>query len=90
MRPNIVEVLQPRKDDDFCLGPAREPFHAQAFVTDLAVEAFAVTILLGFAKSDQRRFNSLVRVPLENGMRDKLGAVVRPKRGRRSALGYER
>jgi len=34
MRPDIVEVLQPRGDEDVGLGWAAEPFHVQAFETN--------------------------------------------------------
>lgn len=37
MRPDIVEVFEPRRNDDVCLGTTGEPFRSQAFVSELAL-----------------------------------------------------
>ena len=42
------------------LGPAAEPFQAQAFVAEFAVEAFPGAILPGLARIDQRRGDALI------------------------------
>ena len=47
MRTYLVEVPAPRFDDDPGLGARPEPLHAQALVTELAVEAFQRAVLPG-------------------------------------------
>jgi hypothetical protein len=54
MRPHGVIVLTPTLDDNFCFGARAEPFEAEAFVAELAVEALGDAILPGLAGLDQR------------------------------------
>ena len=63
MRSDLVVVPPPGLDDDLRLGSAAEPFEAQAFVAELAVEALRNTILPGLAGLDQRRADPLTHDP---------------------------
>ena len=40
MRPYVIVMAPPDFDEDSSFGAAAEPFHAQAFVAELAVEAY--------------------------------------------------
>src|SRR5271166_5974956 len=77
MRPHFVIVLPPRLDHRLRLGPRPEPFEAQAFVAELAVEAFYRSILPGLARIDQRSFDALVHDPFQESAGDKFWTVVR-------------
>jgi len=62
MRPHGVVVLTPTLDDNFCFGARAEPFEAEAFVAELAVEALGDAILPGLAGLDQRGANEVLRL----------------------------
>ena len=49
MRPDFVVML----DDDFCFSARAEPFEAEAFVAELAVEALGDAILPRLTGLDQ-------------------------------------
>ena len=53
MRTHFVVVTAPGFDDDLGLGARTELFDAQAFVTELAVEAFGNAILPRLTGIDQ-------------------------------------
>jgi len=45
MRPDFVAVLSPSTDHSFCFSSMAKLLHAQAFVAELAVEAFVYAVL---------------------------------------------
>ena len=51
MRPHGIVVPPPTLDDDLGFGARAEPFEAETFVAEFAVEAFADAILPGLAGS---------------------------------------
>jgi len=59
---------------------------AQALVTEFAVEALVVTALPGFAELDERGVDLLLRQPLEDGVAEEFGAVVRSQESRCAVL----
>ena len=85
MRPHLVVVLPPRLDHNLRLGPGAEPFEAQAFVAELAVEALRGPILPGLARIDQRGLDTLVDDPLQQRSGDELRPIVRTQIERRAA-----
>src|SRR5512142_1576398 len=68
-----VVMLPPLLDDDLRLGACAKPFHAQALVAELAVEAFVAAILPRLAWIDQRGVDAGFVQPLEHGTTDELG-----------------
>lgn len=45
MRPHVIVMAPPDFDEDTSFGAAAEPFHAQAFIAELAVEALVIAVL---------------------------------------------
>jgi hypothetical protein len=77
MRPDGVEVFEPRDDDHPCLCPTAEPFHIQALVPEFAVESLVDASRPWHTRIDERHRDALICNALENGPRDELGDVVR-------------
>src|SRR6516225_6288717 len=53
VRSHFVEMALPRFDDDLGLGSRAEPFEAEAFIAELAVETLGDAILPRLAWIDQ-------------------------------------
>src|SRR6266508_653430 len=53
MRPDVIVMAPPDFDEDASFGAAAEPFHVQAFVAELAVEALVIAVLPRLAGIDQ-------------------------------------
>ena len=77
MRPILVVMASPRLDDCSDLDPVPEPFHAEALVAELPVQALGSTILPWLSGIDQRGLDARLLQPLQDGMADELGAIVR-------------
>ncbi len=81
----MVVVATPCFNHDAGFLTAPEPFERQAFVTELAVEAFIIGVLPPFARIDVRGVDAGFGKPVENGMADELRAVVRAQETRCAA-----
>ena len=79
-----VVVLAPGFDDDGGFSSAAEPLEVQALIAQLAVEGFVGAILPGASRIDVRRADVRLLEPVEDGMTDELGTVVRSQEGRRT------
>lgn len=55
VRADVVVVMAPLFDQDLCFLEAVEDFLIRAFVTQFAIERFAVTVLPGVARLDVER-----------------------------------
>ena len=86
MRPHGVIVLPPTLDDDLGFGARAEPFEAEAFIAEFAVEAFADAILPGLARLDQRGADALRGDPRQERLGNELWTVVAAQEDRRAAL----
>ena len=86
MRPHGVIVLTPTLDDNFCFGARAEPFEAEAFVAEFAVEALGDAIPPGLAGLDQRGANALRGDPGQERLGNELRTVVAAQENRRAAL----
>jgi hypothetical protein len=75
VRPDSIEVTAPGFDDDLCLCTRSEPLDAQAFVAQLAVEAFVVGVLPRLAGIDQGRADAGLSEPLEDREADNSGPL---------------
>ena len=74
-----VVVLPPSLDDDLRLAAGAEPFHAQAFVAKLAVEALVGAVLPGLAGVDQGDLDVRLDDPFKDRLADELRAVSERK-----------
>jgi hypothetical protein len=73
---DLVVILPPAFDFVFSVIDIAPPVLVQALIADLAVEAFDVSILLGFPRLDKLMINfPLVGPGIESGSR-KLGPVI--------------
>lgn len=59
VRPDLVVVASPLSDHGAGLRQRREPVLVEAFVAELAVEAFDVTVLHGSARFDQQVLDAM-------------------------------
>jgi len=84
MRPYVIVMAPPDFDEDSSFGAAAEPFHAQAFVAELAVEALVVAVLPRLAWIDQRGVDLRLGEPLQDRLAHELGAIVRAQERRRT------
>lgn len=64
MRPNLIVVATPVLNEHLDLQAVSQPFHRQALIAKLAVEAFIGDILPGLAGFDQYRFQIFAHRPL--------------------------
>lgn len=79
-----VVILSPGLDQDLGLGTGAEPFDAQAFVAELAVEGLVGTVLPRLARLVKGRVDAVVGHPLQERATDELRAVVGAQVGRRT------
>ena len=86
MRPHGIVVPPPTLDDDLGFGARAEPFEAETFVAEFAVEAFADAILPGLAGLDQRGADALRSDPGQELLGNELRTVVAAQEDRRTAL----
>ncbi len=84
MRAHFVVVAAPGFDDDLGLGAREDPFDAQAFVAELAIEALRHPVLPGFPGFDQRGLDAVVCYPLPERAGDELRVIVRAQVERRA------
>ena len=68
MRPHDIVMTPPDFDEDACFGAAAKPFHAQAFVTELAVEALVIAVLPRLAGIDQGGVDLCSGEPFQNSL----------------------
>jgi len=80
VRPNLVVVLPPGGDGRSCLVQRLEPVVVQAFVAELAIEAFDVAVLHWPARLNQNVPDSMALCPCHEGPTGELRAVVRSYR----------
>src|SRR5258708_323719 len=90
MRASLVVVAAAGFDDGLGLGAREEPFHAQALVAELAVEALTDAVLPWLARVDQGGLDALVDDPLQQRAGDELRAVVGAQVARRTTLADQR
>ncbi len=81
-------MLAPSVDDDLRFAARAEPFDAQAFVAQLAVETLG-TVLPRFAGIDQRHLDVRLDDPPEDRLADELRAVIGAQEPRGAALAHE-
>ena len=79
MRTIKIEMPTPIFDDRACLLAAAEPFGAQVFVAELAVEALVGSILPGLSGINEGRCDSRVLQPAQDGAGDELRCIVRTR-----------
>ena len=89
MRPHFIIMPLPSLDNYLGLGAGTEPFEAEAFVAELAVEALRHAILPGFPGLDQRSADPLRADPGQQRLRDELRSVVAAQEGRCATLADE-
>ena len=75
MRPSLIVVQPPVFNDDLCFETISEPLRRKAFISELAVEAFIRTVLPRLSRTDQGRFNPLLKDPTQQRCTDKLRAI---------------
>jgi len=88
MRPDGV-VVTPCFDDDPSFSSGAKPFHRQAFIAQLAVEALFRAVLQGLARVNVRAIDSGIGDPLQDSVSHKFGAIVRANDVRGSVLADE-
>src|SRR5271169_5746130 len=76
MRPYRVVVHSPLFDHHLGLLQRIEDLAIQAFISQLAVEAFTVPVLPGTARFDVQRLRAHRRQPLPQSFRNKLWPIV--------------
>lgn len=82
MRSLVIVKLAPFLNDDLGFPARDEPFPIQAFVVQLAIEAFLKPVLPGAARLDIGGADILVPQPLHHCRCRKFRAIVRPDVGR--------
>ena len=76
MRPHGIVMAPSDFDVDAGFGATAKSFHAQAFVTELAIEAVVIAVLPRLAGIDQGGVDLCSGEPFQNGLADELRAVV--------------
>ena len=76
MRPHLVVVLSPLLDPDLRVHAVPKPLKAQELVAELPVERFVGGILPRLPRVDQRRVNTRVAEPAQNGGGHELWSIV--------------
>ena len=76
MRSHFIVVATPDFDHDARFRTVAKPFHTQAFVAELAVEAFVGAVLPRFAGVDQRRIDLRPSEPFKDGVAYELRAII--------------
>ena len=76
MRPDGVVVTTPCFDDDPSFSSGAKPFHRQAFIAQLAVEALVRAVLPGLPRIDVRGVNPSVSDPLQDGAGNELRGII--------------
>ncbi len=76
MRSNVIVVIPPVFDHDPCFDTIAEPFHRQAFIPKLAVEALVGSVLPRLARIDEDGFDLLLHHPSQQGRADKFRSIV--------------
>ncbi len=76
MRSDVIVVDTPVFDHHLGFDPVPEPLHGQAFVAELAVEAFVRAVLPRLAGIDQRRLDTFFAGPFEQRRTDEFRAIV--------------
>lgn len=76
MRTNVVVVTAPLLDDNAGLLAAAEPFDAQAFVPELAIEALVGAVLPRLGRVDVGGVDTGLNKPLEDRLANEFRAVV--------------
>lgn len=86
MRAFPVVAPLPMGEPDLRVGQGKKPVLIQAFVPQLAVEAFDMTVLNGFARLDERERDASVGRPRVKGPRAELAAIVEEETYRSAPL----
>ena len=87
MRAHVVVMPTPDLDEDARFSAAAEPFHAQALVAELAVEALVVAVLPWLAGIDESRIDVGGAEPFQNRLLTNSGPLSeRRKAGAPRAL----
>ena len=76
MGSRLVVVASPGFDERAGFGASSKPLHAEAFVTQPAIEALVRPVLSGLSWSDGHRFDVRLRKPAEDRDGDKLRTVI--------------
>ena len=84
MRPDGIVVTPPLLDHNLRFRARSKPFKAQAFISELAVEALVRAILPGLAGIAERYVHAVLCGPRQDGLRYELWAVVRTQVTRRT------
>ena len=75
MRPHVIVMAPPDFDEDARFGAAAKPFHAQALVAELAVEALVVAVLPRLAGIDQGGVDLRFGEPFQDRLAHELGPL---------------
>lgn len=76
MRSDFVVFLPPRFDEVAGFGQGGEPVLIEAFVAELAVEAFDERVLRGFTWGGEVQLHAALPRPIVQDFAGELGAVV--------------
>ena len=76
VRADSVVVLPPGFDEMTSVVQCHEPVLVEAFVPELAVKTFGITVFGGFARGDVMPLNAVILRPLQYGTAGKLRTVV--------------
>src|SRR5512135_2489301 len=82
MGSHIIVMAPPDFDEDACFGAATKPFHVQARVPELAIEALVGTVLPRLAGIDEGGIDFGLGKPLQDRLADELRAVIRAQKCR--------
>ena len=89
MGPFVIVMMPPLLDNDLGLFLACEPFPAEAFVSEFAVEAFDIAVLPGRSRFDKGRTDAMACEPFDHRLGRKLRSVVGADKGRLSVKAHE-
>ncbi len=76
MRSNLIVVIPPVLNHDPGFDAIAEPFHGQAFIPELAVEAFVGPVLPWLTRINEDGFDLLFHRPFQQRRADKLRSIV--------------
>ena len=76
MWADVIVILPPCLDEMTGMGERQEPVLVEAFIAELAVEAFGVAVLCWLARSDVVPFDMVMMCPLQDSPAGEFRAVI--------------
>ena len=86
MRPALVVVLTPSRDQDTSFGQRRKPMVIETLIPEASVEAFDEGVLGGLTRLDVVEVDAVVLRPLVQGAAGELPRSARPPDSLRLAI----